>query len=97
MICISRVLLEQELDKALKMIYCGDGLFVTIDSISLQLDCADTDDEYYGVMEIRYGRFIEVDDSHNFEHNLEIQFGPKDIVNLDFFRGMAYYAMSKND
>ena len=98
MICISKKLLEERVESAVNRIYTGNGVFGCIDSLTMVFDGEENDDYFFGRMTIRYGRYNQDNrEDLNFNKTIEIDVDPKILDNLDFFEGVVYTLIEKND
>jgi hypothetical protein len=92
------MLLNERVESAVKRSYTGYGVFGCIDSIKMNFDADDEPDYFYGTIVIRYGRYDKDNRADlNFEKTIEIIVSPKDLENYDFFEGMVYAWIDKND
>ncbi len=98
MIAITRTLLDDRIEGAVKRIYTGHGVYGCVESLKLDFDDGDDINDFYGTMVIRYGRYDKDNrEDLNFNKTLTINVGPKDLENYDFFEGMVYMAIEHND
>lgn len=98
MISISKMLLHERINSAVKRIYTGYGVYGCIESLKMEFDEDDDPDYFYGTMVIRYGRYDENNrEDLNFNKTITINIDPKDLANYDFFEGMVYMAIEYND
>ena len=96
MIMFSKDLLSKRVDNAVKRLYLGHGVFGCIESFKMEFD--EDDENFYGTIVIRYGRYDKDNrEDLNFNKTIEIHVGPKDLENYDFFEGMVYALIDKND
>lgn len=97
MICISRTLLDDRIEGAVKRIYSGHGVFGCVESLKMDFDDDDNPDYFFGTMVIRYGRYDKDNrEDLNFNRTLTLTIDPKDLENYDFFEGMVYMAIEQN-
>jgi len=83
---------EKGLNKVLRKIYSGDGLYASVDKITYEY--ADFEDvKYIAVVSIEYGRYVEGDDDRNFNYQTRIEVTAEETKNFDFMMGMVYEAM----
>lgn len=98
MICISKTLLEERVDNAVKRIYTGKGVFGCIESLKMEFDNEDDEDYFYGTMVIRYGRYdVSNREDLNFSKTIVVNVDPKVLDNYDFFEGVIYALIEQND
>ena len=82
---------KKGVEKVLRKIYAGDGLFAYVDKITYEY--ADFEDvKYIAVIYINYGRYVDGEDD-NFNYSTRIEITAKESKNFDFMMGMVYESM----